>query len=132
MGAPKDEVLLIEMGHTLLDEGKKPRLRVMVKTNNGMIGWMSPETTDGDRLLAPVNLLSPKVAEVHRRSLSANSPIKRVSSIGQKPKSPGSSATPPRKSFHMGGRCPWEINGSYRALETLRLRQEPLLSCAEL
>lgn len=37
-----------------------------------------------------------------------------------------------RKSFKLGGSCPWEVNGTYRVLQPLFIRQELALSSPEL
>lgn len=119
---PGDEVLVLELGHNNPDQdGGKVRLRALVSTSAGAIGWMSPETASGDHLLEPVNLLSPKVVEIHQKSLSRSS----NSLLG------GDSPSGPRRSC-TGGLVPWEVGGKYRVLEKLVVRERPDLNSREL
>lgn len=104
---PGDEVLVLELGHNPPDGDNdgKVRLRALVSTASGAIGWMSPETSSGDHLLEPVNLLSNKVLDLHRESLTS--------------KGTGG----PRRSCQQGLDLPWEVGAQYRVLEQLVLRQ---------
>ncbi|CAE7744146.1 unnamed protein product [Symbiodinium sp. CCMP2456] len=105
------EVLLLDFG-VIPGSGKdKARLRALISAED-KIGWMSPETGDGDQLLEPVNLLSRKVVEMHRQSL-------RQSSSGL------------RKSYQEGGNCPWQVGATYRMLEKAVVRLGPDLKSQE-
>eukprot|EP00439_Symbiodinium_sp_Y106_P048379 s6012_g6.t1 len=105
------EVLLLDFG-VIAGSGKdKARLRALISAED-KIGWMSPETGDGDQLLEPVNLLSRKVVEMHRQSL-------RQSSSGL------------RKSYQEGGNCPWQVGATYRMLEKAVVRLGPDLKSQE-
>ncbi|CAE7225190.1 unnamed protein product [Symbiodinium natans] len=106
------EVLLLDFGVIAGTSGKdKARLRALISADD-KIGWMSPETGDGDQLLEPVNLLSRKVVELHRQSLRQ-------------------SATGLKKSYHQGGNCPWEVGATYRMLEKAVVRLGPELKSQE-
>lgn len=115
--APGSEVLVLQLGLntdtvTIKNGQSKARLRALVKTSTGTIGWISPETASGDRLLFPTDLLGPQAVEIHRKSLA--------SGVG----------SPPRSSIRLdrgvvnGGNI-WEVGGKYRVLERLEVRERP-------
>jgi len=116
---PGDEVLVLELGLGAAEDGGQVRLRALVRTDAGLIGWLSPETSGGDRLLYPVNLLGPQVVDIHRKSLVGGS-------------------SPPRSSIrsvgaggNQDGPWPWEAGGKYRILERLALREALALDSKE-
>lgn len=115
-----DEVLVLELGISTEEEVEdpehKPRLRALVSVHD-LIGWLSPETASGIKLLDQVNLLSDKVVDVHRKSLA------RASTGG---------SAGPRRSLMGGGDVPWSVGGQYRLLETAVLREGNSLSSREL
>jgi len=90
-----------------------------VRTSKGTVGWMSPETASGYKLLCPLNLLSTKVVEVHRRSITGS---RSSLMLGD-----GNAVPPPtcgrRSSYRQGGEVPWEVNGQYRVLERTSVRE---------
>jgi len=63
--AANEEVLLLEMG--LVIRSFEPRLRARVRTDVGVIGWLTIELPGGDPLLEPANLYTPE-AVCSRRS----------------------------------------------------------------
>jgi len=134
--SPGDEVLILDLG---LDDGNegKPRLRAQVSViGTELIGWLSPETYSGDRLLDPVNLLGPEIVKIHRRSLNGNKSPGEV--IGQGimsirgSKADKGSNSGPQRSCVPGEVVPWEVGGRYRVLEDLTATERPDLTSAEL
>jgi len=114
--SPGSEVLVLQLGLNTdtmnIKNGHetKARLRALVKTTNGTIGWISPETAKGDRLLFPTDLLGPQAVDIHRKSLA--------SGVG----------SPPRSSIRVdkgGNGKAWEVGGKYRVLERLEVRERP-------
>mmetsp|Transcript_43256 Transcript_43256/g.85675 ORF Transcript_43256/g.85675 Transcript_43256/m.85675 type:complete len:438 (-) Transcript_43256:61-1374(-) len=135
--SPGDEVLILDLG---LDDGNedKPRLRAQVSViGTETVGWISPETYSGDRLLDPVNLLGPEIVKIHRKSLNGNKSPREV--IGQKimtirggkANKINTSPGPPR-SCVPGQVVPWEVGGKYRILEDQTAREKPELQSSEL
>lgn len=134
---PGEEVLTLALGFNDGDDGCQPRLRMQVSTDKGLIGWLSPETASGDKLLYPVNLLSPKVVELHHaRSPSRNCGVgwlmfksDSLRSIGSTIcKDPATESCPlvgPRTSFRPGAALPWTAGSQYRVLDRLVLRIQP-------
>lgn len=142
-----DEVLVLDLGLAEGNDGR-PRLRALVSvTGTSLIGWISPETSAGDHLLDPVNLLGPEVVKLHRKSLSGGSPTRRgtirlinggstrssirgsrVSGVFNS----GNGAGGPRRSCMPGSTLPWEVGGQYRILEKLIVRERPDLSSIEI
>lgn len=117
---PGDEVITLELGFNE-DEGEsqRPRLRMKVSSSKGKVGWMSPETASGYKLLCPVNLLSPKVVEVHRRnSTSSRSSLMSGDGNAVLPATFGL-----RGSYRQGGEVPWKIDSQYRVLERTSVRE---------
>uniref|UniRef100_A0A7S4SGK9 Uncharacterized protein n=1 Tax=Alexandrium monilatum TaxID=311494 RepID=A0A7S4SGK9_9DINO len=106
---PGEEVLSLQLRGSRADTGA--RLRMMVSTETKLIGWLSPETANGDRLLYPVNLLSPAVVELCKpgkrrwRSWALSAPVPRYFS------------------FSLGRAMPWTVGGQYRVLERVALLQ---------
>jgi len=124
------EVLVLELDINSGTNGKDSRLRALVKTDDDVIGWLSPETASGDRLLDPVDLHGPEVVEIHRKSLSGGNGGMARASIRSS-----------RKSSNGGGKVsgggllatmPWETGGKYRVLERIAVRENPDLESAEL
>lgn len=109
--SPQDEVMLLELGVCFPIENRvtKARLRALVCTQFEVIGWISPETGQGDFLLEPLNLLSAKVVEEHKLALQG-----RKSVLGGL-----------RKSVMAGLPVPWKVNCCYRALEILPIQEDP-------
>ncbi|CAE8611894.1 unnamed protein product [Polarella glacialis] len=109
---PGDEVLVLDLGLASgTPEQKKARLRALVSTSDGKIGWLSPETVGGDHLLDPANLHSHEVVKIHRQS------IRKMSSAGG-----------PRKSFSAGADSPWQVGSQYRMLEKVPVLSDGKLS----
>jgi hypothetical protein len=81
---------------------------------NGLVGWLSPETAGGDNLLEPVNLLSSKVVDVSRKG-----------SVSFRLSSPTPTNAGRRQSFTAGGLVPWEVGAEYRILEKAVARASP-------
>jgi len=135
--SPGDEVLILNLS---LDDGDedKPRLRAQVSViGTELIGWISPETYSGDRLLDPVNLLGPEVVKIHRRSLNGSkSPREaigqRLMSIRGGKANRNGSISGPQRSCVPGEAVPWEVGGRYRVLEELTARERPELTSTEL
>lgn len=116
------EVLVLELGlNTNTSQGA--RLRALVKTHDDIIGWLSPETSSGDRLLDPVDLHSPEVVEIHRKSLSGQGSQPRASI--RAPSNGGGSRAGALS-------VPWEKGGKYRVLERIAVRESPALDSNEL
>eukprot|EP00933_Yihiella_yeosuensis_P071819 TRINITY_DN8005_c0_g1_i1.p1 TRINITY_DN8005_c0_g1~~TRINITY_DN8005_c0_g1_i1.p1 ORF type:complete len:460 (-),score=92.58 TRINITY_DN8005_c0_g1_i1:274-1653(-) len=113
---PGQEVLVLELtvSTTRATDGKA-RLRALVNAGGteGVVGWLSPETSNGDHLLYPVNLLSEKVVDVHKQSLRLSRSKSASGGV--------------RKSFQAAGEdassLPWEVGGAYRTLEQALGRQ---------
>lgn len=109
-----DEVLILDFAvDTSPDANGKmvTRLRALVNAvQSGDVGWLSPETANGEHLLHPVNLHSHKVVDVHGSTKKTGS-------------KPVIEADQP---------LPWEVNGKYRLLEKTELREGPELTTAEL
>lgn len=152
---PGQEVVVLDMS---LDKGTddgEARLRAMISVvDTSLIGWISPETTAGDRLLDPVNLLGMEVVTMHRKSLSGatgSTPPRasvRGSVRGSIRGSINGALTPantevldapepagmggPRRSCIPGTTVPWEVGGKYRVLEKLAVREKPELTSREL
>lgn len=107
-----DEVLILDLGVSSHVDPRLCTLRAMVSTKDELVGWMSPLSQEGDELLDTFNLLSPQVAEDHRRSLKAI-------------QLPGVEAGYPRKSC-IGGEnnLPWVVGGCYRTLEDCDCRAQ--------
>jgi len=133
---PGEEVVVLDLG---LDQGSgsevgEARLRALISgTGTGLLGWISPETTAGDRLLDPVNLLGMEVVKLHRQSLVAtggSSPTR----VSISPTSPvaGDERGRPRRSCLPGATVPWEVGGKYRVLEKLAVLEKPELSSREI
>lgn len=114
---PGDEVLVLELTYTKEDAEAPARLRALVATSEDQIGWLSPETANGELLLESVNLFSEKVVDLHRQSLAG----------GKKGLPRGV-----RKSMTAGSDPPWVIGGMYRALEPIDLHSAPQLSSAKI
>jgi len=135
--SPGDEVLILDLS---LDDGNegKPRLRAQVSViGTELIGWISPETYSGDRLLDPVNLLGPEIVNIHRRSLKGNkSPREsigqRIMSIRGGNANKNDSNLGPQRSLVQGEVVPWEVGGRYRVLEDLTARDRPELTSTQL
>jgi len=128
---PGDEVITLELGFNREEgEAQRPRLRMKVSSNKGSVGWMSPETASGYKLLCPVNLLSSKVVEVHRKSLVGGRP----SLLGDCNSPTGGGAISPgqRCSFRQDGKVPWEVNAQYRILERTSVRERLQATSREL
>lgn len=89
-----EEVIVLVMGLVLRAE--KPRLRALVLTEAGEVGWVTVEVTSGPPLLDSTNLLS-KVAT--RPGLFRSSPCRR----------------------NLPGQAVWKIGGEYRLLERVSL-----------
>jgi len=117
---PGDEVITLELGFNH-DEGEpqRPRLRMRVSSSKGTVGWMSPETASGYKLLCPVNLLSPKVVDVHRKSVTGS----RSSLMLGDGNAPPPATLGRRSSYRQGGQVPWEVNAQYRVLERTSVRE---------
>jgi len=118
---PDMEVLVLDLSFHNSGDGTQVRLRAQVQVcsdKNPMIGWVSPETSHGDRLLQPVNLLGPEVVEMHRQSIMA-----------EKGEVAGSVRCSIRPGF---SDVPWEVGGRYRVLETLTLHRDADLKGAQL
>lgn len=134
---PGEEVLALELGFNQGEEGQKPRLRMKVSAGRGEVGWISPETASGHQLLCPVNLLSPKVVDIHRRSLSAGRAGGRMSfrlgDGGQQGVASSSCGSPAvaRVSYRPGGGVPWQVGCQYRVLERVSVREQPSLASKE-
>eukprot|EP00406_Dinophysis_acuminata_P001224 CAMPEP_0179214256 /NCGR_PEP_ID=MMETSP0797-20121207/2215_1 /TAXON_ID=47934 /ORGANISM="Dinophysis acuminata, Strain DAEP01" /LENGTH=543 /DNA_ID=CAMNT_0020920269 /DNA_START=83 /DNA_END=1714 /DNA_ORIENTATION=+ len=114
--APGVEVLVLDLA--LCDDAHngKARLRAMVNTDSGIIGWLSPETQAGHRLLDPVNLLGPDVVKVHRKSLKEkDSSLHQVRASIRSISQEGSELS--------GEQLPWVVGGKYRTLEPLQLKE---------
>jgi len=87
----------------------QPRLRACVAVMNGdTIGWLSPEPMANIRLLEPVNLLGPKVVELHRKLAQSNA----------------SSLPDSRKNTRVTA---WREGCQYRTLQSQQLRSEARL-----
>lgn len=113
---PGDEVLVLEFGTTYRNDARPTGgesctacLRARVQTRAGFVGWLSPETAKGERLLDQVDLLSKDVCQKKRASISGA-----VTSAGL--------------DAHDLATLPWKPGGQYRALETLHMRQEKELN----
>lgn len=124
--APGEEVFSVELAANDSD-GTPPRLRMLVATQKGVRGWLSPETPDGAQLLYPVNLLGPKVAEALRSS--GTSIFARLISTSEVEPMPGDfhSIVKTRHSYEPGLPLPWAVGGQYRILDQLALRSQPEL-----
>lgn len=87
----------------------QPRLRACVAVMDGdTIGWLSPEPMANIRLLEPVNLLGPKVVELHRKIAQSNA----------------SSLPDSRKNTRVAA---WREGCQYRILQSQQLRSEARL-----
>lgn len=116
------EVLILELGVSAPTKDEpKARLRALISCNDlatEVVGWLSPETTAGDRLLIPVDLLSRKVVDLHTQSLRNKERLD--------PTKPA-----PKKSYQAGGDTPWKVGGTYRILEKVPARKSADLVSAE-
>jgi len=113
-----DEALILELGVSAPTKAEpKARLRALISCND-VVGWLSPETTAGDRLLIPVDLLSRKVVELHTESLRNKERLD--------PTKPA-----PKKSYQAGGDTSWKVGGIYRILEKVPARKAADLVSAE-
>lgn len=131
-----DEVLVLELGLTTDDKGEisgemdsRTRLRMLVSADTGLLGWMSPETPYGEKLLDPINLLSPEAIALSRGRRSVTSAAGRASPGGRLSQATASpigsigapvdvSATHPPDVESL----PWKVGGHYRNFE-----DQPLL-----
>eukprot|EP00928_Gymnodinium_smaydae_P036967 TRINITY_DN25742_c0_g3_i1.p1 TRINITY_DN25742_c0_g3~~TRINITY_DN25742_c0_g3_i1.p1 ORF type:complete len:464 (-),score=87.81 TRINITY_DN25742_c0_g3_i1:60-1451(-) len=134
---PGEEVLALQLGLTNIGEDvEKTRLRMMVKTESGDIGWLSPETRFGIPLLLPVNLLSPKVVDLHKRGLStsgraarwirgraaaAAAAAKGTAVATARSRTLNAEAAVSRTSWRPGDECPWRAGSQCRILEDVQL-----------
>lgn len=125
---PGQEVLVLQLDINAADMGSRARLRAMVNScETGVVGWLSPETADGDLLLDPANLLS---IEGLRKSMSRSASDGSGGRGTQRGSvmSPSSGGKVNRKSFHGGGPSPWQVGSRYRVVERIGLRQSADLS----
>mmetsp|Transcript_41234 Transcript_41234/g.106684 ORF Transcript_41234/g.106684 Transcript_41234/m.106684 type:complete len:484 (+) Transcript_41234:101-1552(+) len=130
------EVLALQFGTNDGEDGARLRLRMMVKADSGVVGWMSPETACGDLLLEPVNLLSEKVLNYQRSPSSSKLLFGRMGSKGSDLGSAGTSVSSPtgvgkRRSYKPGGKVSWQAGGQYRILERVSMRDERWLDSKE-
>lgn len=109
---PEEEILVLELSLTTCETDGRARLRAHVSTDKGVIGWLSPENGQGDMLLEPVNMLGPKVVEIHRKSLA----VSNAGLAGGDRKTSG-----PRKSCSTTTPMPWKVGNQYRILEKITL-----------
>jgi len=139
---PGQEVVVLELSMLEGTDECAARLRALVScSETGVLGWISPETGEGDRLLDPVNLLGMEVVNLHRKSLAAgNSSPGRATlrgsvraSVRGAPLLPGAGEAVggPRRSCIPGSTIPWEVGGKYRVLERLVVREKPELTSRE-
>lgn len=102
-----EEVNVLELGTNEGERKQKPRLRMLVSTESGTIGWISPETKSGTRLLRPENLLRSQVDVKPRRSLKSGLQKSSLASL------------------------PWEVGGKYRMVQRANLRDRACLTGKE-
>jgi len=65
-----EEVVLLGVGASDDTTDAKPRLRVKVRLRDGTVGWMSPQSESGKRLLCSDDLLSSPAGRRHRAGLA--------------------------------------------------------------
>ncbi|CAL1149654.1 unnamed protein product, partial [Cladocopium goreaui] len=101
-----DEVLLLDFGVACgAVSSSQAKLRALVVAGD-KLGWISPETDNGEHLLMEVNLMSRKVVDIHQHALQQN----------------GAGL---RKSYQPGRSSPWKEGATYRMLEPSPIRSGP-------
>mmetsp|Transcript_78735 Transcript_78735/g.230994 ORF Transcript_78735/g.230994 Transcript_78735/m.230994 type:complete len:453 (-) Transcript_78735:217-1575(-) len=118
---PGEEVLSLRVCASGNDSSA--RLRMMVSTEANLIGWISPETVYGDKLLYPLNLLGPELARLRQRKGTGRAWMCLGSSVP--------ASLRPRRSFHVDAELPWIVGGQYRVLENVGLMVMAELSSPE-
>lgn len=119
---PFVEVTILELGLNGDVATRQPlRLRARVSLADNTVGWMSPETSDGFRLLNSVNLLSEARPRQRFGQLSHFVSRWRNSSTGD----------PSENMKDDADSTPWEVGGQYRVLKALVLRQDAKLRSKE-
>lgn len=159
--AREDEVLVLELGlnsdsHEDLKRDvtrmssmdQRTRLRMLISTDKGLLGWMSPETSHGEQLLDPINLLGSEAIPLSRGRRSVTSAAGRCSTSSQangrisnasthsSRVSAGSAIGPTPSALAEAAQAdvsrarppdvsalPWKVGGHYRSLE-----DQPLLA----
>eukprot|EP00440_Ansanella_granifera_P035769 gb/GFBE01038799.1/.p1 GENE.gb/GFBE01038799.1/~~gb/GFBE01038799.1/.p1 ORF type:complete len:485 (+),score=104.91 gb/GFBE01038799.1/:1-1455(+) len=118
-----EEVLVLDMGvNEVSQEDELCRIRALVCTKTELVGWLTPETKEGEKLLDTVNLLSSEVAILHKTGLTE-----------EPTEADGLSRSMLRRSLCRSGivdvaNLPWKLKGLYRTLEDEPLRFEKDLS----
>lgn len=148
--ASGDEVLVLELGFNCNSQEElsrevkrrsnmesRTRLRMLVSTDTGLLGWMSPETSHGEQLLDPINLLGPEGIRLSRGRRSVTSAAGRANgpqadSLGAAgyPNAARTSGVDGARTRQGGaavdlsmarppdvGRLPWKVGGTYRCFE---------------
>ncbi|CAJ1385016.1 unnamed protein product [Effrenium voratum] len=123
LDGPREEVLLLELCLVVSEE---PRLRGKVRTDRGLIGWLTIELPGAPRLLQPANLLRKET--VLRRplplplppALDLAFPIKEALRSTRRAPVLGAAA------------YPWDVGGVYRTLEKLQLESVGTLRAGKL
>mmetsp|Transcript_39155 Transcript_39155/g.64618 ORF Transcript_39155/g.64618 Transcript_39155/m.64618 type:complete len:519 (+) Transcript_39155:25-1581(+) len=101
-----EEVLLLDFGVACgAATSSQAKLRALVVAGD-KLGWISPETDNGEHLLMEVNLMGRKVVDIHQHALQHN----------------GASL---RKSYQPGRSSPWKEGATYRMLESSPIRSGP-------
>lgn len=101
-----NEVLLLDFGVACgAVSSSQAKLRALVVAGD-KLGWISPETDNGEHLLMEVNLMSRKVVDIHQHALQQN----------------GAGL---RKSYQPGRSSPWKEGATYRMLEPSPIRSGP-------
>lgn len=103
-----EEVTVIELDCNEGEKKQKPRLRMLVSNKAGMLGWISPESASGNRLLRCENLLRSDVDVKPRKSFSSALQKIALQSL------------------------PWQIGGKYRIIQPAKLRQKADVTSKEM
>lgn len=125
----KEEVLLLDLALAVTKSDNEPRLRGKVRTDRGVVGWLTIELPGSAALLHNVNLhckeavlsnVSPLPLPVALDFASCNAEHRR------------STRRAPAPSVAGVAMYPWDVGGVYRTLEKLQLDEGPTLRAGKL
>lgn len=125
-----EEVLLLDLALAVTKSANEPRLRGKVRTDRGVLGWLTIELPGAPALLHNINMHCKEAVLSHVSPLPlpvaldfATSNVQRRRSTRRAP------ATAPRDGAAV---YPWDVGGVYRTLEKLHFDEGPTLRAGKL